>query len=127
MFRPTNQPPRSDQLIKKEHVATFPYTLFNRTLPVGVGYRMGNLMTSRSAMNSRSLYSKEATAGWGLGVSVMDILPCGELMSLVRPFVRVHAVNINSGAFIKGGARKGATRSVATRSVLLRDSNSFPR
>ena len=106
-------------------VVNFPLSLVNRTLWFNIGYRMEQYQRLQG-LNKLRLYSKEASEGYVVGFNVMSIPDCcAEIMQMVRPYVRIHVVNINSGMYVKS-VRKYAAKTVSTWSFLLNDPQSFP-
>lgn len=71
--------------------------------------------------NRKELYNTSKTNGWGVGLKIQCITSyAAELGVCVRPFVRVHALNINSGMYVKS-PKKPAAKPLSTRPYPLKN------
>jgi hypothetical protein len=100
--RTLNQPTANEtREVFSPPIVKFPLSLVNRTLWFNIGYRMEQYQRSQG-LNKLKLYSREDSDGYVVGFNIISIPDCcTEIMQMVRPFVRIHIVNINSGMYVK--------------------------
>ncbi len=124
--RTLNQPTANEtREVFSPPIVKFPLSLVNRTLWFNIGYRMEQYQRSQG-LNKLKLYSREDSDGYVVGFNIISIPDCcTEIMQMVRPFVRIHIVNINSGMYVKS-VRKFAAKTASTWSFLLNDPQSSP-
>jgi WD40 repeat protein len=104
----------------------FPFSLIRNSLCCNLGYRMEYIQRTLPKTR-KELFNKNKTDGWGVGLNIQCITAyAAELGVCVRPFVRVHALNINSGMYVKS-PKKPAAKPLSTRPYPLKTISALAR
>ena len=108
-------------------LSCLPFVRNNLWFQMGYVMNLNSIMSTSSQLpDSEWPFDVEKTFGWSLGITVTSLSSVAIELGMVRPYVKIHLVDIRSGRYLRMKKTAYAIPPLITKSCFLKDISALP-